>query len=197
MEFLQSLDQSLFRLINTSLSNPYFDLFFPAITDMHKTFGFKFIFVPIVFLLLLFFQRVRGFLIFLGLGVSMGLADKIGSFMKHYWLRVRPFEAGIDAIQRSPASGYSFPSNHAVNMFCMAFFIRFFSKRPLGFLHNCVSRGLQPYLQWSSLPTGCVIWSVYWALFRSDRIGCDHASHHQDSSSAKEQKEETSWLKFW
>lgn len=62
----------------------------------------------------------------LGISLSIALGDTLGRFAKHFWQRPRPFEAGIDAIQRSGAGGFSFPSNHAVNMFCTAFFLSSF-----------------------------------------------------------------------
>lgn len=126
MSTIQSIDQALFHIVNVLLTNTFFDHFFPAITDLHKTWQFKFIFLPLVLASLVYFQKLRGFLIFIGLGVSIGLADKIGNIGKHFWQRPRPFQTTMEVIQRSGAGGFSFPSNHAVNMFCMAFFFSTF-----------------------------------------------------------------------
>jgi len=126
MSSIQGLDQALFHFINIVIANPFFDHLFPAITDMHKTWQFKFIFLPLILSFLLYFYRLKGFLIFLGLGISIGLSDKVGSIGKHFWQRPRPFQTSMEVIQRSGAGGFSFPSNHAINMFCMAFFFSTF-----------------------------------------------------------------------
>jgi undecaprenyl-diphosphatase len=129
MDFLINLDRALMHLINGTLTNPFFDVFFPAITDLHKTEVFKFIFVPFLFILWVSLYRVRGFVIFFFLVVSLGIADLAGKFAKHFWERARPFADNMDIVQRSDAGGYSFPSNHTVNMFCAAFFLSSFFPR--------------------------------------------------------------------
>lgn len=127
---LTGWDQALFHFINTNLSNPYFDIFFPAITDLHKTWGFRFVFLPIILALMIYFHRLKGLIIFIGLALSQGLGDKIGSIGKHFWQRPRPFEIPeLETIQRSAAGGFSFPSNHALNMFCVAYFLSVFFPR--------------------------------------------------------------------
>ncbi len=123
MHFIQSLDQFLFLWINTTFTNSAFDFIFPAITDLHKTETFKFFLVPALLLSSIYFLRWKGLIISLGMAISLGLGDKLGSLGKHYWQRARPFETIAEAIQRSPAGGYAFPSNHALNMFCLAFFV--------------------------------------------------------------------------
>lgn len=123
MEFLQALDRAFFHLINISLSNPFLDVFFPTITDLHKTYIFRIIFIPFLFILWVSLYKLRGFIIFVLLAVSLGISDLIGGIAKRFVMRPRPFEADIEFIQRSAAGGYSFPSNHAVNMFCAAVFL--------------------------------------------------------------------------
>jgi undecaprenyl-diphosphatase len=129
MQFLFSLDRALFHLINVTLANPFFDVFFPTITDLHKTDVFRLVFVPFLLVLWFYLYRLRGVIIFLFLFVSMGMADWFGALLKHRWSRARPFVDILDTIQRSDAGGYSFPSNHAINMFCMAFFLSSFFPR--------------------------------------------------------------------
>lgn len=129
MGFIQSLDQLIFHWINHDLTNSIFDVFFPFITDLHKTMGFKFIVVPVLFVLLIYFLRLKGALMTFFLALSLGLSDKIGSLIKHAVQRQRPFEIGIEVIQRSGAGGFSFPSNHSLNMFCAATFLSAFFPR--------------------------------------------------------------------
>lgn len=130
MEFLRQLDELIFLWINKAWTNPFFDAMFPAITDLHKTWGFRYIFVPLLLILTIYFMRLKGGLIIFGLALALGLADKIGSIGKRYWLRPRPFQdSALEVIQRSEAGHFAFPSNHAANMFAMAFFLsRFFPK---------------------------------------------------------------------
>lgn len=128
-DFLEKIDLFFFRYFNFDWTHNFFDIFFPAITDLHKTPSFKFILVPLVFIMLLYFKRSKGLLIFWGLAVSLGVGDFLGGKLKHLIGRSRPFEEAIGAIQRSDAGGYSFPSNHSLNMFCMAIFLSYFFPR--------------------------------------------------------------------
>lgn len=96
---------------------------------MHKTDIFKFIFMPLVLAGFIYWRRLNGFLIFLALFITLGVSDFIGGRIKHTVMRARPFETTIEAIQRSGAGGYSFPSNHALNIFCAAMFLSYFFPR--------------------------------------------------------------------
>lgn len=126
MEFLQSLDGWLFHLINIQMTNPVFDLVFPAITDLHKTNLFRVAFIPLLVLLWIYLYRLRGLVMAILLAISIGVTDLFGAMIKRFWVRERPFSVETEFIQRSAAGGYSFPSNHAANMFCMAFFLSAF-----------------------------------------------------------------------
>jgi len=126
MGFLQSIDFAIFHFTNTTLSNPIMDVVSPFVTDLNRTIGFRFILIPIIGLLMIWKWRWRGACIFLGALTAVGLADFIGNIIKHLVERPRPFDSGIPDIQRSGAGGYSFPSNHASNMFAMATYLSFF-----------------------------------------------------------------------
>lgn len=126
MEFIQNFDRWLFHLINVQMTNPVFDIVFPAITDLHKTNGFRVIFLPALLVFWLYLYRLRGLVMTVLLAISLGLSDAFGSMAKKFWVRARPFSVETDFIQRSGAGGFSFPSNHAANMFCMAFFLSAF-----------------------------------------------------------------------
>jgi undecaprenyl-diphosphatase len=105
------------------MTNPFFDVLFPAITDLHKTYVFQVVFVPLVFLFWLFLYSLRGAVMFLLMLITLGISDMCGAFVKRFWQRPRPFSVETEFIQRSAAGGFSFPSNHALNMFCAAFFL--------------------------------------------------------------------------
>lgn len=82
--------------------------------------------MPIILLAFVYWRRLSGFIIFLGLLTTLGVSDLIGGRIKHTVMRPRPFETAIEAVQRSGAGGYSFPSNHALNIFCTAMFLGYF-----------------------------------------------------------------------
>ncbi len=123
LEWLLHLDNIIFTQINSVWNHPWTDSFFPFITDLHKNFGFKYIFTPLV---IIFFMSRRGikngFVIFIFSILAISLADGIGNHgFKKTFQRPRPFEnAELHVIQRSPAGGYSFVSNHSTNNFAFA-----------------------------------------------------------------------------
>ncbi len=112
--------------LNQKISNSFFDWFFPSITDLHKTNAFKYGFLPLVLIFFLYKFGKKSLIFFAGLVLSIGLSDWLGSQLKHLFVRPRPFETFHEVIQRSAAGGYSFPSNHASNMFCAAMFFSIF-----------------------------------------------------------------------
>lgn len=128
MNWVISIDQSLFVWINTGLTNAFFDMFFPFITDLHKTQYFRIIVIPLFALLLYKKYSKKGLVILLFCLLSLGTIDLVGNHgFKKPFERMRPFETSAHiTIQRSPASGFSFISNHAANMFGFAIFLSFF-----------------------------------------------------------------------
>jgi undecaprenyl-diphosphatase len=128
MSFIQGIDFALFHFINITMANPVMDVVSPAITDLNKTVGFRFILIPLIGLLMLWKWRWKGAYIFVGALVAIGAADFVGNLIKHWVERPRPFQAGIPDIQRSGAGGFSFPSNHSSNMFAMATYLSCFLK---------------------------------------------------------------------
>lgn len=127
LDSLINIDHSLFTIINSVLTHPWADVFFFWITDLHKTIYFKVVIIPFVVFLFVRKYRTQGLILFLLLLITLGLNDFIGGRVKHMAQRDRPFSAqGLDAVQKSPAGGYSFPSNHASNMFTFASYTSYF-----------------------------------------------------------------------
>jgi len=125
MELLISLDHALFKLINQSWSNGFFDQLFPIITDLHKTIYFKITLLILIFGIHFYKSGKKGILIGFMCLFSLGLSDWTGNqFFKKPINRERPFEfSELQTIQRSNAQpGSSFVSNHAANMFALASF---------------------------------------------------------------------------
>ncbi len=119
------IDNWLFQLINQTWQNSAFDVFFPAITDLHKTVWF----LPIVSAIIVFFlvrkYQKKGLLYFFMLIVCIGVSDLSGAQVKRMANRPRPFQVSeLHTLQRSPASeNTSFYSNHASNNFAFATFM--------------------------------------------------------------------------
>lgn len=118
---VESLDRALLYFINTLGSTPWLDSFFPAITDLHKSPYFAIIVVPLFLGLFVWKYKMRGFLIFLGLILCLGFSDFTGNLIKKNIQRPRPGDTvGVEVIVRAPYGGYSFISNHSINMFALA-----------------------------------------------------------------------------
>lgn len=121
LQFLLLADYWLLNLINTQLTNSFFDWFFPLITDLHKMQYFKVTVVPLVALLFVYRYKRQGITLFLFLLLALGLSDFSGGRIKHIFERPRPAKNNsLQIIQRSPSGGYSFYSNHASNMLTLA-----------------------------------------------------------------------------
>lgn len=121
--FLLNLDYAMFELINQKLISSYADLFFPWITDLHKTLVFKFTAIPLLFILFINRLKRSGLTFFIFLILSLSVNDFCGSLVKNHFLRLRPFEnPEISAVQKSAAGSKSFYSNHASNMFTFAMY---------------------------------------------------------------------------
>jgi len=124
-DFLYSIDLSVFHFINDTIANPFFDKFFPYITEVKHWF-----LVYIIFFLALMIKGGRyGRIAALGAIVVITFSDQFNSgFIKDLFGRIRPCNALADVNIRSYCSGsFSFPSSHAVNNFAIAvFFMRLY-----------------------------------------------------------------------
>lgn len=124
METLLSLDQGLFKLINQVWIGAWADAFFPWVTDLYKTLPFQLIFYPLLFLVFVLNFKKVGILVFLLCIACLGSNDFLGTTLfKNTVERPRPFQnIELSTIQRAPARGFSFISNHASNTFAFATF---------------------------------------------------------------------------
>lgn len=138
LAWLLHLDRLIFTQINSVWTYPWLDVFFPFITDLHKTWYFKFLLVPAILLIFIWRRGVkRGLIIFLFTLLSLALSDGIGTHIfKNHVRRPRPAaDSQLHAITRSPFGGYSFVSNHAANNFAFATFVSAFFPAARGFLY--------------------------------------------------------------
>ena len=121
MNWVLSLDQSLFRLINQDFSFFLFDIFFMGVTFLGEipwVLGF-------VWLVLLLKGGPKERLFCLFVIPLILMSDLLPTYvLKPYFGRLRPFlsEEGVRLLIENPAemSLYGFPSNHATNIFALA-----------------------------------------------------------------------------
>lgn len=146
LDFILNIDKQLFILINSQWTAPWADVFFPGITDLHKTALFKWVGIPLIFLLFIW-QRgfKKGALIFIFCLSGVLASDGFGNYaFKKTVQRPRPAETQNLTVQvRAPFGGYSFVSNHATNMFTFAAFTS--SLFPPMFLPTFAIAGLVAY----------------------------------------------------
>lgn len=124
MDFLYSIDVSVFHFINSSLANPLFDNLMPFITSEKS-----WIMVYILFWILLIFKGGKNrFFIAVFILLMITFADQLSSVYLKSWIgRIRPCSALPDVhILVNCTDSFSFPSSHAVNNFAAATFLTFF-----------------------------------------------------------------------
>ena len=127
MNIIESIDQTLFRFINYSLSNPVFDLIMPFITEQ-KVWGIP---IALVALAGIIFGDKRTKFIIVGAVLAVGLGDYISSgVMKPLFGQFRPCKELSDLVLRINCGGrLSFPSGHATGTMVMAVWFGYHYKK--------------------------------------------------------------------
>lgn len=127
IDFLYSIDLSVFYFFNHTLSVSFLDKFFSIITSVNNWY--------IAYLILLGISWVkggtRGKLAVIGVILLIVVSDQTGyRILKEIFARPRPCDILTDVITPLGCTGaYSFPSNHALNNFAAAmFFYKLFPK---------------------------------------------------------------------
>jgi len=118
LERLREWDEAGFHLINGSLRNPIFDLLMPFVSNK---WNFA---IPVAVLLiyvLLFRPRRARLVVIFAIAVIL-LTDATSHILKDLFQRPRPFHPLGDATH---LVSFSFPSNHASNMFALATFLSY------------------------------------------------------------------------
>lgn len=127
METLLNIDKQLFLFVNQTLSNDFFDLIMPFITDKKN-----WIFIYIIgFIYLLFKHKWKGLIIISTLLIGVLIADQVSANLIKDWVgRLRPCH-DLDNVNLlvNCGSGKSFPSAHATNNFFAAFTLSHFFKK--------------------------------------------------------------------
>jgi undecaprenyl-diphosphatase len=127
INFLYSIDVSVFYFINHSLSCGALNKFFTIITNVNNWY--------IAYIILLGISFVKGGrkgkIAAIGVLLLILLTDQVSArIIKEIFHRIRPCNALINVITPLGCNGtFSFPSNHAVNNFAAAvFFYKLFPK---------------------------------------------------------------------
>jgi len=118
MEFLYSIDCSVFLFFNRTVANPFFDFIMPYITEE----DYWRIPIAVVWLALVIFGRKKGRITALLVVVILTLSDQLSSAVIKPWVnRVRPcFVVEGVRLLIDQCGSPSFTSSHAANMAAMA-----------------------------------------------------------------------------
>jgi undecaprenyl-diphosphatase len=136
IEFLYSLDVTLFTFLNTTLANPVGDFVWPFITDYDRFLVVRLLLLA-VWLWLLIKGGKRGRTAALLLVLMLVCSDQLSSsVIKPLLQRPRPCHSvdGAPVVEQVHllvhcGGGKSFPSSHAVNNFAVATLFAFFYRR--------------------------------------------------------------------
>ena len=118
------METSLFFFINKGMQNSVFDAVMPFITDRAD------IFFAVLILISIFKSWQKGLVVFILCMVGLAVADGSGNILKHIFETPRPCQVLEDVrLLAGCGNSFSFPSNHAVNVFAVAaIFSHFFKK---------------------------------------------------------------------
>jgi undecaprenyl-diphosphatase len=121
--FILYLDYNCWYFLNTQWHNSFFDLIIPFFRN-------QWFWAPLYLFLLIFMPLnfgKKGWFWCLAFLISFGLSDSISAdVIKPFFHRARPCNtlslSSVIHLIVPCGSGYSFPSSHAANHFCLAFF---------------------------------------------------------------------------
>jgi undecaprenyl-diphosphatase len=120
IDFLNSIDLSIFYFFNHTLSAGFLDKFFSTITNV----GNWYIVYAVLWGISFFKGGIKGKIAAILVIILIMFSDQTGyHFLKEMIQRTRPCKMLTDAITPLGCTGsYSFPSNHALNNFAAATF---------------------------------------------------------------------------
>jgi undecaprenyl-diphosphatase len=130
LAFFNNLDAEVVIFIQKTLGNPISDNVFLTFTDLHKQLWFQLAVILPLLAWWVWQEKRQGFIRLLGLIFTLIMIDGFcGQFIKKVFARPRPFVSFPEILQKSPASGFSFVSNHSANMVGLAVFMSHFYPR--------------------------------------------------------------------
>ena len=137
IDFLLKIDSFLFYFINSTLSNPIFDIIFVPFHKPQEQWILIF-FVLLVLISYIYKYSKKALLVIIFLIFGIIITDQIGRAIKNLELRKRPYiteeyvniSNKIDIkkdqnnnYKETESSRKSFPSNHSANIFFISFFL--------------------------------------------------------------------------
>ena len=134
LQFLQQIDRSIFLFFNSTVSNNIFDKVFPVITEPKN--WMIVLFIALVFFLIKEKKKALGIIVLAA--VAVAISDLVAyRILKPIVGRFRPchpeyfVEGGRFLIGMK--TSFSFPSNHAANMFAAATVLSCFYNKLAGY----------------------------------------------------------------
>ena len=124
LERLRGWDEAGFHLINGSLRNRVFDLLMPFVSNK---WNFALPLGILLFYVLLFRPKRDRIIVVSAIAVVL-LANETSQLLKDLFQRIRPCGV-LNAAACLRVRSFSFPSNHASNMFALAAFISYHHSR--------------------------------------------------------------------
>ena len=136
IDFLYSIDKTVFYFWNQTLANPVTDVFMPFITNINQSTP-GLCFLAALWLLLMWKGGKKGRIVGILLIPLIFMSDQLSSsLIKKFVERPRPCHDldGVPVLENIHllvpcGSGYSFPSSHAVNAFAIATFASNYFRR--------------------------------------------------------------------
>jgi undecaprenyl-diphosphatase len=125
LDALRAFDHGLFHKINAVWTCGFLDSVMPVLTDFHRIPLVRYGLIPAAAAVFVWRGRERALKALAGLVVVVGTSDLLAHrVIKPLVHRARPEAAGVGPILRENLhTGFSFPSNHAMNMFALAAFL--------------------------------------------------------------------------
>ena len=137
LDILLKIDNIIFQLININLNYPLFDSFFIFFHDFHKNLMFI---IPLLTLWFfsIFKDKKRRLALIIFIPLAIIITDQIGSYIKDYKLRDRPYMAiesnkinllvkvsqnEDGSYKQTQSSQKSFPSNHSANIWALSLIV--------------------------------------------------------------------------
>jgi len=137
LDILLKIDNIIFQLININLNYPLFDSFFIFFHDFHKNLMFI---IPLLTLWFfsIFKDKKRRLALIILIPLAIIITDQIGSYIKDYKLRDRPYMAiesnkinllvkvsqnEDGSYKQTQSSQKSFPSNHSANIWALSLIV--------------------------------------------------------------------------
>lgn len=125
LEYLKGFDIYFLKKINQDWTFSAATQYFTYITDLHKKPEFLYVIAPLLVALIIYKYKKKALKLLVLIGICLACTDLFTyRVAKQYFQRQRPENAGVHVILRDGHhGGPSFPSNHASNIFALAFLL--------------------------------------------------------------------------